>query len=266
MQIGIISRCDKREATDLAAEIGRFLNGRAQIVYDDETALALGRKGVPLEALDADVVVTIGGDGTILRVLQSLKHPIPIVGIKFGKVGFLAEVNPSRALSVVESLLDGFRVSTHSRLAISVNNRPLPSATNEAVIVTARPAKILEYSVQVDDHEVDVLRADGAIVATPTGSTAYAMSAGGPIMDPLVGAFLFVPLAPQKLSVRPWVVHDTSTIVIKIREKDAVIVVDGQYSETVHKNDEIRFYKDQEQSLFVLGEQSFFEKVPIKLR
>src|SRR5450756_2811728 len=97
---------------------------------------------------------------------------------------------------VVESLLDGFHVSAHSRLAISVNGRPLPSATNEAVIVTARPAKILEYSVQVDDHEVDVLRADGAIVATPTGSTAYAMSAGGPIMDPQVGAFLFVPLAP----------------------------------------------------------------------
>ena len=135
---------------------------------------------MPLEALDTDVVVTIGGDGTILRVLQNLQHPIPIVGIKVGKVGFLADVNPARALSVVESLLDGFHVSAHSRLAISVNGRPLPSATNEAVIVTARPAKILEYSVQVDDHEVDVLRADGAIVATPTGSTAYAMSAGGP--------------------------------------------------------------------------------------
>jgi NAD kinase len=81
-----------------------------------------------------------------------------------------------------------------------------------------------------------------------------------------VDAFLVVLLAPHKLSVRPWVVHDTSTIVIKIREKEAAIVVDGQFTETVHKNDEIRFYKDQEQSLFLLGEQSFFEKVPMKLR
>lgn len=266
MQIGIISRCDNREATDLAAEIGRFLNGRAQTVYDEETAHALGQKGVPLKALDADVIVTVGGDGTILRVLQNLQHQIPIVGINVGKVGFLADVNPERALSVVESLLDGFRVSTRARLAVSVNNRCLPSATNEAVIVTSRPAKILEFSVQVDDHEVDVLRADGVIVATPTGSTAYAMSAGGPIVDPQVDAFLVVLLAPHKLSVRPWVVHDTSTIVIKIREKEAAIVVDGQFTETVHKNDEIRFYKDQEQSLFVLGEQSFFEKVPMKLR
>jgi len=266
MQIGIISRCDNREATDLAAQIGRFLNGRAQTVYDEETAHALGQKGVPLNALDADVIVTVGGDGTILRVLQNLQHQIPIVGINVGKVGFLADVNPKRALSVVESLLDGFRVSTRARLAVSVNNRCLPSATNEAVIVTSRPAKILEFSVQVDDHEVDVLRADGVIVATPTGSTAYSMSAGGPIVDPQVDAFLVVLLAPHKLSVRPWVVHDTSTIVIKIREKEAAIVVDGQFTETVHKNDEIRFYKDQEQSLFVLGEQSFFEKVPMKLR
>jgi NAD+ kinase len=266
MRIGIVSRCDNRDATDLAAEIGRFLNGRAQTVYDDETAHVIKKEGVSLKALDADVIVTVGGDGTILRVLQNLKHQIPIVGINIGKVGFLADVNPERALSVVESLLDGFRVSRHSRLAISVNSRCLPSATNEAVIVTSRPAKILEFSVQVDDYDVDVLRADGVIVATPTGSTAYAMSAGGPIVDPQVNAFLIVPLAPHKLSVRPWVVQDKSTIVIKIREKDAAIVVDGQYSETVHKNDEIRFFKDQEQSLFVLGEQKFFEKVPMKLR
>jgi NAD+ kinase len=266
MRVGIVSRCDSKEATDLAAEMGRHLNGRAQTIYDDETAHALGQEGVPLETFDADVIVTVGGDGTILRVLQNLRHQIPIVGINVGKVGFLADVSPERALSVVESLLDGFRISAHSRLAISVNGRRLPSATNEAVIITSRPAKILEYSIEVDDHVVDVLRADGVIVATPTGSTAYAMSAGGPIVDPRVDAFLIVPLAPHKLSIRPWLVYDEGTVVVTIREKDAAIVVDGQYSETVHKDDEIRFYKDREESLFVLGEKSFFEKVLEKLR
>jgi NAD+ kinase len=266
MRIGIVSRCDSKEATRLAAKIGRHLRGRAQTIYDHETAQALGQEGVALEAFDADLIVTVGGDGTILRVLQALPHPIPIIGIKVGKVGFLAEVSSENALSVVESLLGGFRVSAHSRLAISVNDRRLPSATNEAVIVTSRPAKILEYSIEVDDHVLDVLRADGVIVATPTGSTAYAMSAGGPIVDPRVDAFLIVPLAPHKLSVRPWVVYGDSTVVIKIKEKDAAIVVDGQYSETVHKDDEIRFYKDPKKSLFVLVEKSFFEKVLIKLR
>jgi NAD+ kinase len=189
-----------------------------------------------------------------------------VVGINVGKVGFLAEVSPQRALGVVESLLDGFRVSAHSRLAVSVNGRLLPSATNEAVIVTSRPAKILECSIKVDDHVLDVLRADGVIVATPTGSTAYAMSAGGPIVDPRVDAFLIVPLAPYRLSVRPWVVYGESTVVIKIEEKDALIVIDGQYNETVHKDDEIRFDKDDQKSLFVLVEKSFFEKVLTKLR
>jgi NAD+ kinase len=266
MRIGIVSRCDIEEATDLAAKIGRYIKGRADAIYDDQTARALGQEGMELERFDVDVIVTVGGDGTILRVLQNIPHPIPVVGINVGKVGFLAEVSPERALSVVESLLDGFRVSAHSRLAVSVNGRRLPSATNEAVIVTSRPAKILECSIKVDDHVLDVLRADGVIVATPTGSTAYAMSAGGPIVDPRVDAFLIVPLAPYRLSVRPWVVYGESTVVIKIEEKDAAIVIDGQYNETVHKDDEIRFDKDDQKSLFVLVEKSFFEKVLTKLR
>jgi len=92
------------------------------------------------------------------------------------------------------------------------------------------------------------------------------MSAGGPIVDPRVDAFLIVPLAPYRLSARPWVVYGVSTVVLKIEEKDAVIVIDGQYNETVHKDDEIRFCKDDQKSLLVPVEKSFFEKVVTKLR
>jgi NAD+ kinase len=266
MKIGIVSRCDSEEATKLAAEIYHHLRERAEIVCDPEAAHALGQEGTALNAFDADVIVAVGGDGTILRVLQNLPHPIPIVGINVGKIGFLAEVSPDDAFRVVDTLLDGFNVSAHSRLAISVNGKRLPSATNEAVIVTSRPAKILEYSVGIDDHVLDILRADGVIVATPTGSTAYAMSAGGPIVDPRVDAFLVVPLAPHKLSVRPLVVYGKSVVVVKIMGKDAALVVDGQYSQIVHKDDEIHFFKDQDKSLFVLFEKSFFDKVLEKLR
>jgi NAD+ kinase len=266
MKIGIVSRCDSDEATKLAAEICHHLYKRAEIIFDPETAHALGQEETALGAFDADVIVTVGGDGTILRVLQNLPRPIPIVGINVGKIGFLAEVSPEDAFRVVDSLLDGFSVSAHSRLAISVNGKRLPSATNEAVIVTSRPAKILEYSVGIDDHVWDILRADGVIVATPTGSTAYAMSAGGPIVDPRVDAFLVVPLAPHKLSVRPLVVCGESVVLVKIMGKDAALVVDGQYSQIVHKDDEIHFFKDPDKSLFVLFEKSFFDKVLEKLR
>jgi NAD+ kinase len=265
MRIGIVARCDSDEATRLAADIYRHLNRRAEILFDLETAHVLGQGGIALNSFDADVIVAIGGDGTILRILQNLPHPIPIIGINVGKIGFLAEVSPDDAFGVVDRLLDGFNVSAHSRLAISVNERRLPPATNEAVIVTSRPAKILEYCIGIDDHVLDILRADGVIVATPTGSTAYAMSAGGPIVDPQVDAFLVVPLAPHKLSVRPLVISGESTVVVKIVGKDAALVVDGQYSEIVHKDDEIHFFRDKDKSLFVLFDKSFFDKVLEKL-
>jgi len=266
MRIGIVSRCDLKEAIVLAAEIGHHLNGRAEAIYDECTAQELGCAGLSLNAMEVDLIIAVGGDGTILRILQSLRHTVPIIGINVGKVGFLADVTPDSALRVVDNLLQGFQVSAHSRLAVSVNGRRLPSATNEAVIITSRPAKILEYCIEVDGRVLDVLRADGVIVATSTGSTAYAMSGGGPIVDPRVDAFIIVALAPYKLSVRPWVLYGDSTITVRIKEKDATLVIDGQHSEVVHEEDEIQFHKDGQKSLFVVVDKSFFEKVMSKLR
>ncbi|MGZ4902224.1 MAG: NAD(+)/NADH kinase [Halobacteriota archaeon] len=266
MRIGIVARCDLKDAIQLAADMAHHLDGRARLVFDECTGDALGCHGVPLNQMDTDVVIAVGGDGTILRILQELEHPIPIIGINVGKVGFLADVSPGNAISVIDNLLSGFRISAHSRLSISLNGNRLPPATNEAVIVTSQPAHMLEYSIEVDDRVLDTLRADGVIVATSTGSTAYAMSAGGPIIDPRVDAFIIVALAPYKLSVRPWVVFGESVVKVKITENDAVIVVDGQYSRTVHEADEITLRKDEEKSLFVIADKSFFEKVMSKLR
>ncbi len=266
MRIGIVSRCDLDDAVKLAADIVHHLNGRATVICDECTGRKLGCHGVALSEMNADVIVSIGGDGTILRILQDLKHPIPIIGINVGKVGFLADVSPSHAIPVVSNLLSGFRVSAHSRLSISLNGRELPPATNEAVIITSQPAHLLEYSIEVDDRTLDTLRADGVIVATSTGSTAYAMSAGGPIVDPRVDAFIIVAIAPYKLSVRPWVVFGESVVRIRITENDAIIVIDGQYNEALHEADEILLKKDKEKSLFVIADKSFFEKVMSKLR
>jgi NAD+ kinase len=266
MKIGIVSRCDVQEALELAREIGTHLTEHAEIVYDKDTAEQLGNCGVEIKKLGVDVIVAVGGDGTILRILQNIPYPIPVIGINMGKVGFLAEISPENAFNAVDKLIGGFEVSAHSRLAISINGKDLPPATNEAVIVTSRPAKILEYCIEVDGSLLDDLRADGVVIATSTGSTAYAMSAGGPIVDPKVDAFIIVPLAPYKLSARPWVISGESTINVKMMGKDAVIVIDGQYSEVVHKDDLLTFKKALTESLFVVGEKSFFDKVVAKLR
>ncbi|HXY87291.1 MAG TPA: NAD(+)/NADH kinase [Candidatus Acidoferrales bacterium] len=266
MRIGIVSRCDVREAIQLAGDIGKHLKECVEIVYDKGTADKLDVCGVELKKFEVDAIVAVGGDGTILRVLQDISHPIPIIGINMGKVGFLAEISPENAFQAVDKLIEGFEVSAQSRLAISINGKELPTATNEAVIVTRRPAKILEYRIKVDGCLLDDLRADGVVIATSTGSTAYAMSAGGPIVDPRVDAFIIVPLAPYKLSARPWLIFSESTISVKMTGKDAVIAIDGQYSEVVHKNDVLTFKKADIESLFVVGERSFFEKVAAKLR
>ena len=266
MRIGIVSRCDVREAIQLAGDIGKHLEERVEIVYDKGTGDKLDEHGVELKKFEVDVIVAVGGDGTILRVLQDISHPIPIIGINMGKVGFLAEISPENAFQAVDKLIEGFEVSAQSRLAISINGKELPTATNEAVIVTRRPAKILEYRIKVDGGLLDDLRADGVVIATSTGSTAYAMSAGGPIVDPRVDAFIIVPLAPYKLSARPWLIFSESTISVKMTGKDAVIAIDGQYSEVVHKNDVLTFERADTESLFVVGERSFFEKVAAKLR
>jgi NAD+ kinase len=217
--------------------------------------------------MDVDMIITVGGDGTILHTLQHLSKPTPILGINMGEVGFLAEALPANAKDVVKAILGGFKVQERTRLAVCVNDKALPSATNEAVIVTSRPAKILHFRVLIDGKELETTRADGLVIATPTGSTAYAMSAGGPILDPRVDAFLIVPLAPYKLSARPWVVPADSEMTLELLrlDKDATMVIDGQYRQTITKGDITRFTKAKEPAVFVKTDRGFYEKVRDKL-
>jgi NAD+ kinase len=136
------------------------------------------------------------------------------------------------------------------------------------VFITARPAKILTFRVSVDESLVEELRADGVVIATPTGSTAYAMSAGGPIVDPRVDAFLIVPLAPFKLSARPWVVPATSMIKVEVTipEKEAVIVIDGQHSYNIKDNDIVTLTRAKNPARLVSSSvNGFYEKVQTKL-
>jgi NAD+ kinase len=185
-----------------------------------------------------------------------------------GTIGFLVDVAPDDSLSVIDRVLSGFEVEERSRLGIVVNDEILPCATNEVVIITANPAKMLSYRIFVDKSHLEELRADGVVFATPTGSTAYAMSAGGPIIDPRVDGMVIVPLAPYKLSSRPWVLPASCEIKVEltIPKKEAVLVIDGQYSRTIKEEDMIIIAKADKPARFVkTREDGFFEKVRNKL-
>ncbi|MCX9011108.1 MAG: NAD(+)/NADH kinase [Candidatus Methanoperedens sp.] len=270
-RIGLISRCDRDDVIAFIENIVAHLRPKAEVLIDTKTAEKLRQKGTPMSEMrkkGAEFIIAVGGDGTVLRGIQKMDDPLPVLGINMGTIGFLVDVNPEEAIDVIDRILSGFEVEERSRLAIRVNDEPLPPATNEVVVITANPAKILSYKIFVDKNQLEELRADGIVFATSTGSTAYAMSAGGPIVDPRVDGTVIVPLAPFKLSARPWVVPANSEIRMEltIPKKEAVIVIDGQYTRKINVDDKISITKAEKPARFVkTRKDGFYEKVRSKL-
>lgn len=273
-KIGIVSRCDHVDALEMVKTILKRFEPKVNIALAPMTAKALGVEGdivVPVNKMREDgveFIISVGGDGTVLRNISKMDDPLPILAINMGTLGFLVDVDPEDAIATIKNVLAGFKYGERQRLSVQLNGEALPSATNEVVIITAKPAKILTYKISVDECELGELRADGVVFATPTGSTAYAMSAGGPIIDPRVDAALIVPLAPFKLSSRPWVVPLDSTLRVELTnpEKEAVIVIDGQHTYTIVEHDIITLTKAEHPARFVRTTISgFYTKVQSKL-
>lgn len=244
----------------------------AGILVDEDLAQRIDRPGTSvseMERMRADFIVSIGGDGTILRTIHKMADPIPILGINMGTLGFLVDVEPKDAIETLKRLLSGFEVDVRSRLELLINGKEMPQATNEIAFLTASPAKMIEFEIMVDGSLMEDFRADGVIIATATGSTAYAMSAGGPIVDPRVDAIVLVPMAPFKLSSRPWVIPGDSEIEVRLKlpDKEALVVVDGQGATTISSQDDVVIGKAKTPARFVkvATRDGFYAKVKSKL-
>ncbi|WMW24788.1 NAD(+)/NADH kinase [Methanolobus sediminis] len=272
-KIGIVSRFDQQAALDMARKIYDEFNSKVEIFFSPKTGQHLGitENCLPVDQMQAagvELIISVGGDGTVLRNISKMDDPIPVLGINMGTLGFLVDVPPEDAIKDIADVLKGFSYTERSRLSVHLNGQRLKDATNEIVLITARPAKILTFRIAVDDSEIEDMRADGIVVATPTGSTAYAMSAGGPIVDPRVDASIIVPIAPFKLSARPWIVPGNSTIKVEmtIPEKEAALVIDGQHSYNMVENDVVTVTRAENPARFVSSSiHGFYEKVQSKL-
>jgi NAD+ kinase len=266
-RIGIVSK-GRHEDVVVLQRLIEALEDHVELTLDESSAELLARNGERLEEMTVDLMVSVGGDGTILRTLHALKRPIPIIGINTGAIGFLAEVQPEDGVETLRRLVAGFEVEQRERLAIAITgeSETLPYAMNEAVMITSKPGKMLHFAILIDGEELEQLRADGVICATPTGSTAYAMSAGGPIVDPRVNATIIVPIAPFKLAARPTVVDIRSEIGLELLElKPAELVIDGQYYRPIGKDERISITRG-EPALFVRVRDQHFLKLRDKLR
>ena len=211
-----------------------------EIVIEAETARSAPLSGyacAPPETLGtrADVAIVVGGDGTMLSIARRLApFDVPLIGINQGRLGFLTDIPITQMEPMLAELLGGRYVEERrTLLAAEVvradGTRDGAFALNDVVLNRGGGGTMIECAVEIDGRFVYSMRADGIIVATPTGSTAYALSAGGPILDPQVQAFALVPVAPHALTHRPIAVADTATIALTLeRGRDAALHCDGQ--------------------------------------
>jgi len=240
-RVGLACKCTSQPALALARALDSELRKRGlEVLFDSDSAAALGRpKGVPRERLakDSDLVVVVGGDGTLLSIARFAPTSTPVLGINVGVLGFLAGLKRREALSRLDEVLAGeFREDRRLRLSVTVSggrSRARFQALNDAVLNKEALARISTFRVELDARPVVEFRADGVIVSTPTGSTAYNLSAGGPILHPQLPAVVITPICPHTLSQRPLVVPAETVIGLRILDPPTTsggvyLTLDGQ--------------------------------------
>lgn len=250
-KVGVVGKWDDPKRVRIVQHVLEYLAGKAEVFVTPDLAKSLGGDwvGTPLPKMPVDVVVTVGGDGTILWAMQN--NPAPVFGINVGELGYMTEIEPFELADGLGRLLKGdYAVEERLKLETWVNDERLPNALNEVVVKSVRPSKILTLEVGFQHHAYR-LKADGLILATPTGSTSYAMSAGGPIVDPRLDCILLVPLAAFSFSWRPVIVPRDAEIGIRALGKDAAVVVDGQTERPLGPDQRITVRGARERARFV---------------
>ncbi|MGB9764840.1 MAG: NAD(+)/NADH kinase [Candidatus Saccharicenans sp.] len=217
-----------------------------------------------------EAVIILGGDGTLLSVAPfAARQGIPVIGINLGRLGFLTEIPVSEALPVLEAFFknkDGF-ISRRTLLKINTQNGE-DLCLNDVVLNKAALARIIELLIIIDEKEVTRVKGDGLIISTPTGSTAYSLSAGGPIVHPQVETIILTPICPHTLSFRPLLIPASSSIKIKLLtpEEKVYLTIDGQRGRPMEKNEVLEIRKSELDLILVTSpRRSYYELVKEKL-
>jgi NAD+ kinase len=237
--IGLVVKRQRAEAATLAATLTIYLQTRGvTVLVEQEMASLPGVQVVdkPTMVEQADLIVVLGGDGTLLGVGRLAgARDLRVLGVNLGGLGFLTEVSMGDAIPALERVFGGnYQLDRRTTLAVQVVRAGTVVAAsqvlNDAVINKSALARIIDLDTSVDGEYLCVYKADGLIVATPTGSTAYSLSAGGPLVGPGVAVILLAPICPHTLTLRPLVVADTSVIRVQLRapDQEVFLTLDGQ--------------------------------------
>jgi NAD+ kinase len=266
LRIGIVARLEIPGALEIVRKMIDLLSTE-EILLESKVAKKLGKPQGTVRAFrKADAVVAVGGDGTVLFA-QRLAPNVPILGINLGEKGFLADVKPSEVEQALLKLKAGkLQLVERSRLAGTAHGRRLPDALNDVVVFSATAGKTLAVEVTVDGEAVMDVRGDGIIAATPTGSTAYAHAAGGPVVDPRLKVTLLVPICPSHPRPAPLVVPMDSRIELEPSRpgRDAQVIVDGLPAAKLRCGEKLTLSCSKNPALFFRWGE-FYRKVREKL-
>ncbi|HEX6203394.1 MAG TPA: NAD(+)/NADH kinase [Thermoanaerobaculia bacterium] len=287
--VGLVAKSGSREATHTSRELAEWLDRRGLVVAcDDATRRATGAQGPAFSAAEAyDLVIVLGGDGTLLAVARSLAREVPILGVNLGSLGFLTEISRGELYPSLVEVLDGrYAIEERPLLDVSLVRGGTPRGTassaaggaktphqwrvfNDAVVMKGALSRIIELSLRVDGNLVARFRADGLIVSSPTGSTAYNLSAGGPIVHPLLPVILLTPICPHALTLRPLVVPAAATVELTLEtdQEEVYLTLDGQEGASVSRGDTIAVSRSERVSRLVkVSGRTFYDSLRGKLR
>lgn len=229
-RLGIVAKIQDPRAIKVALEALQVAEkAEVDVVLEEDLAKKLGRAGRKIEEMDVDGIVIIGGDGTVLRTLLRFRGDAIILPFRLGKRGFLAELDASRIEEGLKMFLEGdYFVEEGMKLSATARNVALPDALNELLIVSRDKGKLVSFSVYQDDVKLMDLDADGLIVATPIGSTAHSLSAGGPILGLGIEGIVLTPICPLQRAGAV-VVPGESHVRIETRPEEVSVVIDGNF-------------------------------------
>jgi NAD+ kinase len=279
--VGIISRPRRDDIALVVPPLMEWLRTHgAEVRYDLETAKCIGSVGDQAQKREnlprqSDLLIVLGGDGTLLSAAREAANcKVPILPVNLGGLGFLTTVSQDELYGILEEIFSGqYRISERVMLEAEVirggQTIRRQIALNEAVVNKAALARVMDLELRVNGEYVTTYKADGLIVSTPTGSTAYSLSAGGPIVYPTVEAFVITPICPHTLTNRPLVVPDTETIGVHFQSPDepAFLTLDGQIGIEVNREEHIVLKKAPETLRLVrAAKKTYFEILRGKLK
>jgi len=273
-RVGLVIKPHAPDIKNILQELIRYLEKRGIVcVLEGLAADKLKReKGIAREDLPGkvDLVVVLGGDGTLLSIAHlAAQKSVPVLGVNLGSLGFLTEVPLNEMFLTLDSFFKGNQEIISSRRLLRAKFKGKTYyCLNDVVINKGALARMIQFIIWIDDKEIAALRADGLIISTPTGSTAYSLAAGGPIIKPYIPAIILAPICPHTLSFRPMVISSKSKIKVKLLTagEEVYLTLDGQRGDLLEKNDIVNIEQAHfELQLISSPKRNYFDLLKEKL-